>query len=429
MFRRVFSFALLLALLAVGFAGGTSAQADAKPTVALLDFGLTINTSNRIAVLDILALYGYLNEDERDQVAASQQSYEGENINLIISDAGFDFANLIPMIETALDQGADVLVTDSTPVTQAAINVTSEMEQPRPVIFTSVFNPYAAGIADAPCVKPAHVTGTQRITDYEDLLALAKMQNPEMDTIGTVYASASATGEHGAKLIAAAGEALGVAVEEAAVASLADIGIALEGLVSKGVDAIVLTVDSMTSQATPLIVAVGAENDIPVYHPNATYFLYGTTVAAGSIAMYGPGLNAGHMLVGLLEGAIDPAETSINLVDSMAIAINLDRSANAGVEVSEEMLARADFVVEDGSLRIMPKGMANTQFLGEVAMMALLYPEMAEDMDAVTPELLAMLAQVAFPDPVAAHEAFLASLHCTPEMIAEQQAALDTLDR
>ena len=426
MLKRALICHLLAALVIVGFKGGVlTAQADEKPTVALLQFGVTIATPTRTAVFDMLKLYGYLSEDEHSAVVQSQRDYEGEKIKFIIADAGYDFANLIPMIETALDKGADVLLTQSTPATQAAVNLTSEMQDPTPVIFASVFNPYAAGIADAPCLKPAHVTGTQRLTDYEDLIALAMLQNPDMGAIGTIYASASATGAHGAKMIAAAGEALGITVEEAPVVSLADVGVAADGLVSKGVDAFVLTVDTLTSQATPQIVAVGAENDIPVYHPNATYFLSGATVAAGSVAVYGPGLNAGHMLIGLLEGTIDPATTSINLVDSMAIAINVDLSTQAGVAVPEELLARADFILEDGSLRIMPKGMTNTQFLGEMAMMAASYPHLADGNEALPAEALTMLTQMAFPDPAAAHDDFLASLQCTPEMIAEQQAELD----
>ena len=63
--------------------------------------------------------------------------------------------------------------------------------------------------------------------------------------------------------------------------------------------------------------------------------------------------------------------------------------------------------------------------LAPTMMLALLYPEMAAGGDLVTPELLAMLRAVAFPDPASAHDAFLASLQCTPEMIAEQQAALE----
>ena len=299
MLKRALICHLLAALVIVGFKGGVlTAQDDEKPTVALLQFGVTIATPTRTAVFDMLKLYGYLSEDEHSAVVQSQRDYEGEKIKFIIADAGYDFANLIPMIETALDKGADVLLTQSTPATQAAVNLTSEMQDPTPVIFASVCNPYAAGIADAPCLKPAHVTGTQRLTDYEDLIALAMLQNPDMGVIGTIYASASATGAHGAKMIAAAGEALGITVVEAPVVSLADVGVAADGLVSKGVDAFVLTVDTLTSQATPQIVAVGAENDIPVYHPNATYFLSGATVAAGSVAVYGPGLNAGHMLIG-----------------------------------------------------------------------------------------------------------------------------------
>ena len=380
-------------------------------------------------VIEALHRFGWLTDDEYGGLKANLEdglsNLEGERVNLLFSDASWDYGSLIPMMETALDKGADVFVTETTPVAQAAVNFTLAMDDPIPVIFMSVFNPYAAGIADAPCIKPDNVTGTQELIDYEGLLALAALQNPDLETVGTLYNSASAAGQMGAELIAEAGEALGIRVEQAAVFGLADVGIGLEGLISKGVDAFVLTVDILTSQATAQIATIGADNDIPVYHPVASYLYSGATVAAGSIATYGPGLNAGQILVGILDGALDPATTGINTADNSVIAVNVDRSARSGVKVSENLLSRADFVVADGELSITPKGMTNFQFLGEMGMMALLYPQLASGTDAVTPEMLAMLAQVAFPDPTAAHEAFLAGLQCTDEMIAEQQAELD----
>ena len=83
-------------------------------------------------------------------------------------------------MEQALDEGADVLVTLSTPVTQAAVHVTSEMDSPPAVLFSSVSHPYDAGIADAACLKPAHVTGLQSITPYDDILSLLQTQSAEI---------------------------------------------------------------------------------------------------------------------------------------------------------------------------------------------------------------------------------------------------------
>ncbi len=334
-------------------------------------------------------------------------------------------ALLAPPLSQALDAGADNLIPETTPVSQAAVNLTLQMDDPPPVIFMSVFNPYAAGIADAPCVKPDHVSGTERVTDYETVLSLLRLQAPETRTIGTVYASASSSGAYGAAQITTFGEAMGMTVEVAAAAAISDVKLATESVVSKGAEALALTTDLLTSEALPVIVGIVEENGLPVYHPNAVYFALQATVVAGSIATYGPGLNAGHILVGHLNGSIDLATTSVNAVSGITLAVNLDRAREQGISLPEEMLELADFYQEDGSLTITPKGMTNFQFLGEMGMMALLYPELAAGSGMAETETLTMLTQMAFPDPAAAHDAFLASLQCAPEMIAEQQAALD----
>ena len=74
----------------------------------------------------------------------------------------------------------------------------------------------------------------------------------------------------------------------------------------------------------------------------------------------------------------------------MTIALNLDSAEAQGIEISSELLSQADFVLENG-----------------------------ESSEAVA-QLPAMTAE----DRQAADTEFLESLHCTPEMIAEQQAAL-----
>ncbi len=418
--------AIMLAILGGPLA---LAQADDKPTIAMFTFGPDVNEASEFGVLDALRLFGYLTEAEhtvlRESLSGGLSDMEGEHINLMFSNASWDFASIIPMLESALDMGADVLITETTPVSQAAVNLTSQMEDPVPVIFMSAFNPYSAGIAESPCIKPDHVSGTERVVDYETMLSLAVVQNADLQTVGTVFASDSASGAHGAEQIASLGESMGLTVEANSVVGISDVGLAVDALVSRGVEALILTADMLISEALPQIVQVAEDNSLPIYHPNVTYFAMNPTVAAGSIATYGPGLNAGHILVGLLDGEIDLATTGVNSVSGLTIAVNVDAANAMNVAVPEELVAMADFVLEDGGLSISEKGMANFQFLGEMGMLALLYPEMAAGSGLASPEMLTMLTQMAFPDPAAAHADFLASLQCTPEMIAEQQAALD----
>ena len=423
MFVRILTGCLIFTLMAAPLA---LAQAtDDKPTIAMLTFGPDVNEASEIGVLDVLHLYGYLTEAELAAMREDVRDMDGEHLTLIVADAAYDYANIVPLIESALDRGADVLVTETTPVAQAAVNLTMDMEMPVPVIFMSVFNPYAAGIAQAPCIKPDHVAGTERITDYETLLSLLAMQHPQAKAVGTVYASDSASGAFGAQQISAIAESLGLSAHVVAVPTISDIGAAVESLIDKDVDALALTADLLTSEALPTIVGIAEDGGVPVYHPNAVYFALQATVVAGSFATYGPGLNAGHILIGYLDGKIDLATTSVNLVSSMTVAVNLDRSKAMGIDVSDKVLESADFIQQDGGLTITPKGFGNAAMMGEVGMLALLYPEMAADSELITPEMLTMLVQMAFPDPAAAHDDFLASLQCTPEMIAEQQAALD----
>ena len=425
MYRILTVLMLALCTIAVPLA---SSQDD-KPTIAMFTFGPDVNEASEFGVLDVLFLFGYLTEAEysglRETLSQGLRNMEGEHINLMFSNAAWDYASIVPMLEAALDKGADVLITETTPVSQAAVNLTLQMDDPPPVIFMSTFNPYAAGIADAPCIKPDHVSGTERITDYATMLSLVKLQDPSITTIGTIFASDSASGAHGAEQIRTLGEAAGLSVETVAVVNLADVALAAESVIGKGAEVLVLTADLLTSEALPVIASIAQDNSVPVYHPNAVYFASDATVVAGSIATYAPGLNAGHILVGHLDGSIDLATTSVNTVSSMVVAVNLDSAMANDITVPDELLAMTDFVQKDGGLSISEKGMTNVQFLGEMGMLALLYPEMAAGSDLVSPEMLAMLTQMAFPDPAAAHDDFLASLQCTPEMIAEQQAGLD----
>ena len=423
----------MLILLALLLAPASLAQDDDRPTVAVLRFGPHVSYDLvDDGFLSAILASGMVSEEEHAVLLAGED-LDGEKLRLFWSDAGFNFANTVFIVEQAIDAGADVIVTYSTPVTQAATLVTSEMDEPTPLIFTSVYDPFSAGIARSSCVKPAHVSGVELITPYEDIVPLLLLQDPAIKIIGTLYSSSEASGAEGARRIIEVSAEHGLQVEEAAVAGIAELPLAVEGLVERGVEALVIPADMTTVSALPVIMQVAAENQIPVFHSVAFAYNEGATVSAGP-AMYASqgGMVAG-ILLGHLDGSLDIASTGIGVIRDLTVGVNQDSAALQGIEISEALLELADSIIHDGistnpgmieSFKAMGlEGAALDAVMAAISQGARGPGEGTTD---VPPEIMKLITE-AFSSMGQRTNvgARLAELQCTDEMIAEQQAELD----
>lgn len=388
---------LFLALL---FAAPALAQAEPKPTIAILRYGGTALTAlAEKGILDMFEAYGLVSADER-AILDEAEDLAGERINVIYSDADFDIPTANIMIEDALDRGAETLVTLSTPVSQIAANITRQMDDPPAVIFAIVTAPYFAGIADASCIKDSHIAGTQTDVPYDEFVPLLKVQDPDMKVIGAIVNLAEPNSVFGAERITALAEDLGIKVESTPVVAIADLPLATASLISKGVEAIVLPAGYTTSNGLSAVVETAAEHGgIPVFSISAEHVYRGATVGADFYSLYREGVIAARMLIGHLNGDIDISRLSVNSKPGFTVAINLDAAAEAGVSISDDLLAMADWTIEKG---ISTEGVT---------------PDL--------PEIGIELEEMPLEDRRKSDLEFLADLYCTDEMIAAQQAELD----
>lgn len=377
------------------------AHDDDKPTIGILRYGGTsLMTLAEKGILDMLQAYELINAEER-AVLDESEDLEGENINVIYRDAGFDLGTANIMVEEALDRGADVLLTLTTPVSQIAANITRDMDDPPAIIFAIVTTPYFSGIAEAPCIKDSHIAGTQTDIPYDEFVSLLKAQDPDMKTVGTIVNQAEPNSVYGVERITELAEELGMSVEVTSVVSFADLKLATDGLLSKGVDAIAIPASLITVVGLPTIVETATEyGGVPVFSIAAQHVYRNATVGAGFYSVYREGVIAGRMLISHLNGDIDISRLGVNLTPGFTVAINLDSAAAADVQISEELLAMADWLVENG-----------------------------ESTEGVTPELPEVgieLPEMTLEERRAADLEFLAGLYCTDEMIEEQKAQLET---
>ncbi len=390
MFRKLI-LALALFLLTVPL--GLLADSE-KPTIAFLRYRHSSGSNVTVnGIWDMFQAYGLISREERDAVNV-EEDIEGEHINVFFSNAGGDVPTANIMVEEALDRGADVMLTVSTPVSIIAANAIREMDNPPLMFFSLVSTPYSGGIAESPCIKPDYVAGTHVRQPYELIVPLVQVQDPDITKIGTFVNRAETNSVDGSAQIVAAAEDLGLSVEVAGIVEEADIPIATQSLLDKDVEAIVYAGAYLEAFGVSSMATVTRDYGVPTYGPPMNMAVdRGGTVGAGFKDYYREGIIVARMLIGHLNGTLDISTIGINSTPSLGVALNLDAAEEAGIEISDELLAMAEYIVEDGK----PTDISVSPSLPEMA----LEERMAED------------------------AAFLAELECTPERIAAEQAELD----
>ena len=388
---------LMLTLVALLAPPASMAQGNDNPTIAWIKWGDSRNVAlAEKAILDMLEVYGFISADER-ALLDEERSIEGERLNIIYGDALFDRIEANTIIDKALDRDADVFLTFTTQMTQIVYYAIREFIDPPKLIFTVTSGPYITGVADSSCVKPDFVIGTVPVTNYEDIVPLLLMQDPDMKVVGAIYSPQQRASEVGVARITEIGESLGLTVVAESIIVTPDLYQAVENLADRGAEAIIIPI--FTFQGFQLLLSLSYDYGMPVVFSAPQNAYRGGTIGGGFYGLYKQGAIAGNMLVAYLNGDLDIAKTSIYESDDFAFAVNLDAADLQDVEISEALLSGAAYIVENG--------------------------ETEQGVSARYPEVEITLPEMSLEERRAADLEFLAALECTDEMIAEQQAALD----
>ena len=265
---------------------------------------------------------------------------EGENLTIIRGNAEGDIATLNTIVQQFIDEGVDLIVTTSTPAAQAALNATQDMTEPIPVIFTTVTDPYAAGIATAPDDHPAWMTGSQIFPPLEETFDTMAEINPDVATIGFLYNPAEANSVAQKDVVQQIADERGITMEIATVSNSSEIKTAAESLVGLGIDFFYFTQDSTVASGSEAVVQVANDNGIPIITNDIPTVAKGGSVAVGA-SLVEDGRQAGEMAVGFMDGTLDIATTDIQRVGVFDYFINRDGAAAQGIELPQSLIDRA----------------------------------------------------------------------------------------
>lgn len=264
---------------------------------------------------------------------------EGETVKFDLQNAQADQATAVTIANKFASDKVDLVLAIATPAAQASAQAITSI----PVLFTAVTEPQEAGLVDS-WEKPGdNVTGTSDLNPVEEQLALVKEIAPDASTVGIVYSSGEVNSAVQVDLAKKAAKGLGLTITEATISNSSEVAQAVESL--GDVDAFYIPTDNAVVESLESVIQVAESKKIPLIVGE------GDSVERGGLATYGLdyfdlGYQTGKMAIRILKDGEKPAEMAVETLDKISLVLNPAAAERMGVTLSDELLTRADTVLE-----------------------------------------------------------------------------------
>lgn len=254
-----------------------------------------------------------------------------------IAQGNISTANLIA--KQILGEKPNLVVSIATPTSQACAQAIKNI----PIVFAAVSDPVGAGLV-ASLEKPGgNLTGTTDMSPVDRQLDLIREFLPKLKRLGVIYNSGEANSAAIVKVLKAECSKRGITLEEAAVANSAGVAQAAKSLVGKA-EAIYIPTDNTVVSVFEAIAKVGYDSKLPVFAADVDSVGRGA-IAALAVDYYRMGRQTGEMAVRVLKGA-PTATMPVETLKEFQIHLNPGSAKKMGLEISAEMLKRADKIVK-----------------------------------------------------------------------------------
>jgi|GEM_PF-4107 len=267
----------------------------------------------------------------------------GPDCRFEIRNAQGDLASVNSILDQFRQLDADVVVTISTACTQAAIH----RIQDRPVIFASVANPFIIGAGSSDRDHLPNVTGTYGWVPMDRLLAMVRACRPGPIRIGCIWDPAQANSVFNVGSLRKAVEAhTGVVFEGVTISGSAEVYQAAQSLVSKGIDAFVLSTDNTVYSAFESVYKAAQSRNVPIFIADTERLKDGAVGVLG-FDYTTSGIMAAHLADRVLRGE-SPAGIPFRPYRRLTIGVNLDQAKLLGLDVPRAVLDQATVVIGGG---------------------------------------------------------------------------------
>jgi ABC-type uncharacterized transport system substrate-binding protein len=279
-----------------------------------------------------------------------EKGYEdGNNINIKHFNSEGDLPTTNAIAKEITSGKYDYALTVSTPALQAVANANKQGKVIQ--IFGVVTDPFIAGVGlnkERPYDHPRHLVGYGSFLPVVKLIKIAKELYPDLKSIGLAWNAAEANSEAYTLLAREFTKQQGLELVEVIVDSSSAVYEAVNSLVSRGVDMILVTGDNTVGVALDNVVDAANKGKIPVLSLIPTSPNKGTLVDLGA-DFYEVGKLQGFLTVRLLNGE-DPASFPIENIVPEILTVNKQvlSTFKDPWTLSKEILDNADSIIDEG---------------------------------------------------------------------------------
>jgi len=314
--------------------------------VVLLFASLTVPAFAEEKTSYTVGICNFVDDASLNQIIANIRARLGElesdkvAFNILEDNCNLDANVMNQIITNFLAQKADLLVGVATPVAMGMQAATEDSKVP--VVFAAVSDPLGAGLVESLEAPGANITGTSDYLDTNAVMNLIFAADPDADLIGLLY---NVSEDASAAPIAAAKEYLdakGVKYIERTGTTVDEVMLAVDALVSAGVDAVFTPTDNTVMNAELAIYETLAEAGIPHYTGADSFALNGAFLGYG-VDYANLGVETANMIAEILLEGKDPGTVPVKTFDNGTATVNTDTCAALGLDYDKIVETFAPF--------------------------------------------------------------------------------------
>jgi putative tryptophan/tyrosine transport system substrate-binding protein len=260
---------------------------------------------------------------------------EGKNLEVRRAHAQAEISNIPLLVQNFESSNVDVIVTLTTPVLAAAAGIAKT----KPVVFTYVYDPIAAGAGKSATDHLRHVTGTGSFPPVADTIATIQQLVPGVRSVGTLYNSSEANSVKVVGVARGLFQQRGIRLQEIAITSTNEVFQAAQALTQRDIQAFWLTGDNTALQSFDAIVKATRDAKLPLIINDPEFVQRGALIAVG-IGWYETGKSASKILARVLRGE-SPAQIPFEEVAVKKVVLNQDTATRLGITFPADILQAA----------------------------------------------------------------------------------------
>jgi ABC-type uncharacterized transport system substrate-binding protein len=269
------------------------------------------------------------------ETLAQEGFVEGKNLEVKRAHAQGEISNIPALLQNFDSQPMDLIVTLTTPCLTGACAIVKH----KPVVFTYVYDPVAAGAGKSATDHLPGVTGVGSFPPVDDTIELIQKLVPGVKSVGTLYNSSEANSR---KVVSVARDLFkkrGIKLEEVTVTGTSEILQAAQVLTHRNIQAMWVTGDNTALQGFDGIVKAARDAKLPLIINDPEFTNRGALACVG-LGWYQAGQAAGKLASRVLRGE-NPSSIPFEEVAIKKVVLNQDVAKTLGITFPPDVLKEA----------------------------------------------------------------------------------------